>query len=269
MKRVFLRTVTSSRFAVIVLLMIFGVTLPAVAGALDTVVPKPPSTSVPSAIVIGFVGGFVSHENPHHGPVILAQQIRRAVPNGTYVQVFENRRRKIAYDTVLRLLDGNHDGVLSSEEKAGARIVLFGHSWGAAAAVLLARDLQRLGIPVSLTIQVDSVAKWWQNDSVIPDNVAEAVNFYQTQGIVHGRRQIVAADAARTEILGNYRMDYKKAPVACPQASWWYRVFTPGHMQSECDPNLWSHIRSLVTQRLAPQTTSAAISQSDKARPTR
>ncbi|MGA9389424.1 MAG: hypothetical protein WBV69_03165 [Candidatus Sulfotelmatobacter sp.] len=249
--------------------MILAVSPPVVAGALDKVVPKPPSNSVPSAIVIGFVGGFVSHENPHHGPVILAQQIRRAVPNGTYVQVFENRRRKDAFDTVLRLLDGDHDGVLSSEEKGHARIVLFGHSWGAAAAVLLARDLQRVGIPVSLTVQVDSVAKWWQNDSVIPENVAEAVNFYQTQGIVHGRRQIVAADPAHTEILGNYRMDYKKAPVVCPEASWWDRVFTPGHMQSECDPNLWSQIRSLVTQRLSPQTTSAAISQSHDTQPTR
>jgi hypothetical protein len=111
--------------------MILAVALPVVAGALDKVVPKPPSNAVPSAIVIGFVGGFVSHKNQHHGPVILAQQIRRAVPNGTYVQVFENRRRRDAFDTVLRLLDGDHDGVLSSEEKGNARIVLFGHSWGA------------------------------------------------------------------------------------------------------------------------------------------
>ncbi len=80
-------------------------------------------------------------------------------PKDTYVRVFENRRRKRAYDTVLRLLDTNHDGVLSAEEKARARIILFGHSWGASAAVLLARDLRRLGVPVLLTVQVDSVAK--------------------------------------------------------------------------------------------------------------
>ena len=67
-----------------------------------------------------------------------------------------------AYDTIIRLLDANHDGVLSSEEKARARIILYGHSWGASAAVLLARDLRRQGVPVLLTVQVDSVAKVWQ-----------------------------------------------------------------------------------------------------------
>ena len=96
--------------------------------------------------------------------------------------------------SLFSLLDTNHDGVLSADEKSRARIILFGHSWGAAAAVMLARDLRREGIPVLLTVQVDSVAKMWQNDSIIPDNVAEAVNFYQTArhrsrpAAHHGRR---------------------------------------------------------------------------------
>jgi pimeloyl-ACP methyl ester carboxylesterase len=210
--------------------------------------------------VIGFVGGFVGHDNQHHGPVQLAQQIQRTVPKDTYVRVFENRRRKRAYDAIVRLLDTNHDGVLSGEEKAKARIILFGHSWGASAAVLLARDLRREGVPVLLTVQVDSVAKVWQNDSVIPDNVAEAVNFYQPHGIVHGRARITAANPAKTEILGNYRTDYQKNPVACPEYSWMERFFTPGHMQSECDPHVWSQIENLVRQRLASATTAAAVS---------
>ena len=58
-------------------------------------------------------------------------------------------------------------------------------------------------------------------------------------------------------------MDYKKDPVECPEASWWDRVFTPGHMQSECDPNLWSQIENLVTQRLSPHATSVAVSPTD------
>ncbi len=220
------------------------------------------TTAAPSNIVIGFVGGFVRHDNPHHGPVKLAEQIRRSVPKDTYVRVFENRRRKRAYDAVIGLLDVNHDGVLSSEEKARARIILFGHSWGASAAVLLARDLRREGVPVLLTVQVDSVAKVWQNDSVIPDNVAEAVNFYQPHGVIHGRDRITAADPTKTEILGNYRTDYQKAPVKCPEAFWMDRVFTPGHMQSECDPHVWSQIESLVRQRLLLPGTSASASPS-------
>jgi pimeloyl-ACP methyl ester carboxylesterase len=262
-----LRRSLAVRLAIIALAIV-SVIAPRISQAVDTSVIRPAPQS-PSNIVIGFVGGFVGHDNSHHGPVQLAQRIRQVVPKDTYVRVFENRRRKLAYRDVIRLLDSDRDGVLSPEEKTRAHIVLFGHSWGASAAVLLARDLAREGIPVLLTVQVDSVAKVWQNDSVIPPNVTEAVNFYQTQGIIHGRRQITAADPAHTDILGNYRMDYKKTPVECPEASWWERVLTPGHMQSECDPHLWTQIEILVRQRLSPPETSAGISQPDSAPPTR
>jgi hypothetical protein len=135
----------------------------------------------------------------------------------------------------------------------------------------LARDLRREGVPVLLTVQVDSVAKLWQKDSVIPDNVAEAVNFYQPHGIIHGRARITPADPAKTEILGNYRTDYRKTPVQCPQASWFDRLITPGHMQTECDPHLWSQIENLVRQRLQSPDTStnaaAAVSVATQSHP--
>jgi pimeloyl-ACP methyl ester carboxylesterase len=211
------------------------------------------SEQAPSSIVIGFVGGFVRHDNPHHGPVRLAQRMHRSLPKDAYIQIFENRHRKTAYHTILRLLDRNHDGVLSEDEKASARIILFGHSWGASATVLLARELKHEGIPVLLTVQVDSVAKFWQKDGVIPENVLAAVNFYQPHGIVRGRAEITAADPTRTEILGNYLYDYKRAPVKCEGTSWFERVFTPDHMQSECDPQLWNQVETLVLRRTQPQ----------------
>ena len=217
------------------------------------------SHPTPSAIVVGFVGGFVRHDNPHHGAVILGERLASAVPKGAYVHIFENRHRKTAYRTILRLLDRNHDGVLSATEKEQARIILFGHSWGASAVVMLARELRRAGIPVLLTVQVDSVAKWWQQDGVIPDNVEEAVNFYQPHGIIRGRQEITAADSTRTSILGNYRFDYRKDPVQCSGLSWYDRYITPGHAQSECDPHLWSEVETLVRERLAPETGIAAV----------
>jgi len=234
--------------ASLVAFTILAATAPQLSRAVDAV--RPQTTAAPSNIVIGFVGGFVRHDNPHQGPVQFAQQIQRNVPKGTYIRVFENRRRKQAYDAVFRLLDTNRDGVLSAEEKARARIILFGHSWGASAAVTLARELQRVGVPVLLTVQVDSVAKVWQNDSVIPANVAEAVNFYQPHGILHGRQQITAADPDRTAILGNYLVDYRKNPVECPGAPWAERFLIPDHMQSECDPHLWSQVETIVRQQL-------------------
>lgn len=214
----------------------------------------------PSSIVVGFVGGFVRHDNPHHGPVMFAKRLRQNAPLGSYVQVFENRHRGTAYRTILRLLDRNHDGILSDDEKSQARIVLYGQSWGAYAVVMLARQLERLGIPVLLTVQVDSVSKLWQNDSIIPRNVSAAVNFYQPHGLIHGESSIRAADPARTRILGNFRVDYRQSPVACEGYSWFDRYITPSHMQSECDPRLWGQVEDLVRQSIALQTgTIAAI----------
>ena len=43
------------------------------AGAAITAHP----TAAPSNIVVGFVGGFVRHDSPRHGPVKLAQRIRQ------------------------------------------------------------------------------------------------------------------------------------------------------------------------------------------------
>ena len=201
-------------------------------------------------ILVGFVGGFVRHDNPHHGPVVLARQMHQNSPKGAYIQVFENRHRRQAYQTILRLLDSNRDGVLSHEEKSQAHIILFGQSWGGSAVVLLARELDRAGIPVLLTVQVDSVAKPWQQDGVIPVNVAAAVNFYQPHGFVHGRPVIRAADDSKTRILGNYRFDYTQTTVKCEGMPWFERTFIPGHMHTECDANLWGQVESLVRQRL-------------------
>ena len=216
-----------------------------------------PTPTAPNSILIGFVGGFVRHDNPRHGPVQLAQRLHENAPKDSYVQVFENRHRHDAYTTIIRLLDTDHDGKLSESEKSRARIILFGHSWGASAVVLLARELRRVGVPVTLTVQVDSVTKPWQSDSVIPDNVAEAVNYHQPHGMIHGRAQITAADPAKTQILGNYLYDYRKHPIQCPNASVFDRVFTPDHAQSECDPKLWGEIEGLVRQRLTPVTNTA------------
>jgi pimeloyl-ACP methyl ester carboxylesterase len=210
------------------------------------------SPANPSYILVGFSGGFVRHDNPHHGPVQLALRMRQEVSKGAYIQVFENRHRKQAYKTILRLLDRNHDGVLSAVEKSSANVILFGHSWGASAAVVLARELDHVGIPVLLTVQVDSVPKLWQHDDVIPENVVAAVNFYQPHGLIHGRSVIRAADDSKTQILGNYRFDYRENPVQCEGTSWFDRILIPSHMQSQCDPHLWTQVENLVLQRMQP-----------------
>lgn len=208
--------------------------------------------TVAPAIVIGFVGGFVKHDNAVHSEVQLAARLRGDYANGVQVEVFENHRGEQAHQHILRLLDANRDGKLSDEEKREARVIIYGHSWGASETVTLARQLEKEGIPVLLTIQVDSISKANQNDRVIPSNVEQAANFYQVHGIFHGSPEIRAADPERTQILGNYRFDYKAHPISCPLYPWFNRVFMKSHIEIECDPNVWNQVESLIRSKLSP-----------------
>jgi pimeloyl-ACP methyl ester carboxylesterase len=250
-----LRVPGTTRFSILVVALAICCATPLLAA--DGGVAAGTAPSIPF-ILVGFVGGFVRHDNPNQGPVQFAQSARRILPKNSYVQVFENRHRKAAYKAIVRLLDRDHDGSLSGDEKARAHIVLFGHSWGGSAVVLLARDLDRAGIPVLLTVQVDSVRKPWQHDDLIPANVAAAINFYQPHGIIHGRSLIRAADESKTQILGNYRFDYQQAPVKCDGTSWFDRAFMGQHMQSECDPHIWQQVENLVHERTEPVRPSLA-----------
>lgn len=202
-------------------------------------------------IVVGFVGGFIHRDDERRSEVQLAQRLRAAYGKNVFAAVFENHHKKKAYRAILEMLDANHDGVLSPLEKHNARIVLYGHSWGGSTVVSLAQDLQRDGVPVLLTVQVDSISRFRAKDSVIPANVARAVNFYQTHGLIHGQPKIVAADSARTKIIGNYRMDYKKPPEECRVYPWYDHHWIKGHEAIECDPQLWSQVEGLIRGQLA------------------
>jgi hypothetical protein len=204
------------------------------------------------AMVIGFVGGFVKHDDVTHVEVELADRLRKSYPAGTYVRVFENHHRDEAHRQILRLLNTDRDPALTAEERQRARIIIFGHSWGGSETVTLARQLGKEGIPVLLTVQVDSVSKPGQKDGVVPPNVAQAINFYQTNGLVHGRSEIRAANPARTRILGNVRMDYEGHTLTCTPPTRLGRLFMKTHLEIECDPAVWSQVEALIRSQLAP-----------------
>jgi hypothetical protein len=204
----------------------------------------------PAAIVIGFVGGMVGQNNAIHSEVQLATRLRKDYTSGVQVRMFENRQGQQARREIVRLLDVDHDGTLSAGEKQDARISIYGHSWGASEAVTLARTLGKEGIPVLLTIQVGSITKPGENDESIPANVAQAVNFYQRRGLLHGRSLIRAADASRTQILGNFLFDYKTNAISCQGYPWYARVFMKPHIEIESDPTVWGQVESLIRSKL-------------------
>jgi hypothetical protein len=222
-----------------------------------------PATSsvAPNVILIGFVGGYVHHDDRVHTEVQLAERLRSEYSPNLSVETFENHRGKEAHQAVLHLLDADHDGQLSAAEKQNARIIIFGHSWGASETVELARQLERDGIPVILTIQVDSVSKRGENDELIPANVAQAINFYQLDGLLHGKPEIRAADPARTRILGNFRSEYRSRPLTCGQYPWYDRTFMKPHIQIECDPEVWNQVESLIRSNLSLEAHAVPTSQ--------
>jgi len=211
-----------------------------------------PEDSTGPLIVIGFVGGFVRHDAPAHQEVQMADRLRNDYPSGLEAKVFANHVGSQAHREILRLLDTDRDGTVSARERGNARIVLYGHSWGASEVIAMARTLQKDGIPVLLTIQVDSVSKPGADDKIIPSNVAQAINFYQLDGLLHGRRKIFAADPLLTHILGNFQSGYKTSPVNLDGYPWFARTFMKPHIEIESDPGVWNRVESLIRSEVRP-----------------
>jgi hypothetical protein len=209
-----------------------------------------PSLVLRKAIIVGFVGGFVRHDDAKHAEVQFAAQLRARYASAIDVKIFGNHAGEEALQHILSLLDVDRDGILTPTERGQARIILFGHSWGGSQTVLLARALDQRHIPVLLTIQVDSIAKPGQENFTIPTNVENAVNFYQSRGILHGRSEILALDPERTNIIGNFHMTYNDHPVNCDAFPWYARVFTRPHIEIENDPRVWTQAASLIDWQL-------------------
>jgi pimeloyl-ACP methyl ester carboxylesterase len=208
----------------------------------DFTIPRPLPPN--SYLVIGMLGG-VEHWNASNRPVRqLAMNLRdRNLPH-VYAETLEHQHKGLAVRLICDAIDANHDGKLEANEKSSARIILYGHSMGAASVVSLAKRLNKLGIPVLLTVQVDSIG---QGAGVIPPNVARAANFYQTDAVfLHGREQIRAEDPAKTRIVGNFRYDYKDKDVDLSKITLPERIAGGAHTKMEFDPAVWSEVEKLI-----------------------
>jgi hypothetical protein len=211
---------------------------------------EPANHDIRKAIILGFVGGFVKRDDIKHPEVLFATYLQNRYGAAVHVEVFGNHEEKRAVEDTIRRLDTDKNGSLTAAEKEQVKIILYGHSWGASQTLIFARDLQRHGIPVSLTIQIDSVKKLGKDDHTVPANVAKAVNFYQRKGLTRGQPLIVAADAGRTKILGNFHMKYEDHQVNCDNYAWLSRVFNQPHHQIENDPQVWAQIASFIDSEL-------------------
>lgn len=202
-----------------------------------------------AALVIGFMGGREAWNNDRRGVRKLALTLRAMNLPGVHVETIENTKREIALDLVRRAFDRNGDGRLDDRERAGSKVIVYGQSFGGAAVVKFARQLQALDVPIALTVQVDSVG--W-GDAIIPANVARALNLYQRDGFtVRGEPEIRAEDPSRTMILGNLRYTYADKEVDLSDVTWLKRTLQRAHTKMDHDPEVWAEVESAVMRTLA------------------
>lgn len=202
--------------------------------------PLPPG----STLIIGFLGGVEKWNGEYHRVRMLALDLRERNLRGVYVETVENHHRGRAIALIKKALDQNGDGRLDENERHSVSIILYGHSMGGAAVVKAARELEKMGVPVALTVQIDSVGV---SDAVIPSNVARAANLYQREGkLIRGRTVIRAEDPQKTQILGNFLYTYRGKYVEMSNLPWYHKVVPSVHMKMERDPEVWAKVEFFI-----------------------
>ena len=201
-------------------------------------------------LIIGIVGGRQSWNNDKLSVRQLALRLRDRDMPGVRVETLENAQRPLAVQLIRKALDRDSDGTLSGGERESARIILYGLSFGAAAVAKLSWELDTMGIPVLLTVQVDSVGV---GDASIPPNVRRAANFYQPNGwFIKGEPEIRAADPARTKIIGNFKYDYSNKDVDISHVHWFRKLFRVAHAKMSFDPDVWAEVETLIINVIQP-----------------
>jgi hypothetical protein len=203
----------------------------------------------PPTLVLGIAGGW----EPAEAPWTITRRIGlhlelQQFPN-THFESIGNHHLDQAKTLITQTVDLNHDGTLSTEERAKARIILYGQSLGGAASVNLCRWLNKQKIPVRLNVQIDSVGL---RDGKIPRNVKEAANLYQRDfGPIRGQSKIKPEDPKLTRILGNWRYTYPRNKLI--DTSDWpiaHRLIVNPHLKMEFDPEVSGKVEELIATAL-------------------
>jgi hypothetical protein len=209
-------------------------------------------------LIIGFPGGREKWDS-NTAVRRLALKLREMRMGTVHVETIENTRRATALTLVRQALDRDRNGALREEEKRSASLILYGHSFGGAAVVKFAKQLDALGVPVRLTVQIDSVG--W-GDAEIPPNVRRAANLYQRNGwIIQGEAPLRAEDPAKTEILGNWEFDYSEKKIDITHVGFFKKVFRYAHTRMEYDPRVWQKVEELILEELKRPSASGKYSE--------
>ena len=198
-------------------------------------------------LVIGIVGGWERWDNPTRAIRRTAIAIKRKRLPGVHVETVENHSLELAEQLVEKAFDFNRNGRLEPEEAAQGSVIIYGQSLGGRAALRLARKLNRWGVPVPLLIAVDSFGR---DSYEVPPNVRRAANYYQREHLyIKGAEELRAADPAKTQILFNRKLTFKKRDeIEADEHSWLQRFFLDEHARVEYLPEVWEEIERMIVE---------------------
>ncbi len=200
-------------------------------------------------MILGFQGGRDSWDDPKPGVARLAQKLRSLNLPGVHVDTVENQKRNLAMKLIRNAFDFDGNRHLTEDGKKNVRLIVYGMSFGGAAVVKLARQLDEENLPILLTVQVDSIGR---DDAEIPPNVKRAANLFQRSGkIIHGEPEIRAQDPSRTQILGNFEYDYRNSSIDISNVSWIKKIFRAAHTKMDHDPAVWSSVEQLILEEIS------------------
>ena len=156
-------------------------------------------------LILGFLGGLERWDDESRGVRKLAMKIDALKLSNVHIETLENRKRDLAIRFIRNTFDQDQNGFLDDRERNSARLILYGHSLGGAAVVETSRELKRMGVPILLTVQIDSVDLVY-DDHLIPSNVKRAANLFQNDGwILRGEDRIEPENPDKTKIIANIR----------------------------------------------------------------
>ena len=195
-------------------------------------------------LVLGIVGGWERWDAPQRCIRRTADELQKLQLSGVWVETVENHKLYLAEELVRKAFDFDKSSELDDDERAAARLIIYGQSLGGRSTLWFCRWLNDLGIKVKLAVVVDS----YGGDSyIVPPNVAAAANLYQRdRGFIKGAPEIKAEDPERTKILGNWRYTYDGRDVPMPGEPRMRRLFMGSHLKMEYDPEPWERVKELL-----------------------
>jgi hypothetical protein len=156
--------------------------------------------------MVGFVGGLGTAHFPPSAARPLNHQLAAINQPGYCFKLFSGYCPLCAHHWMRKEFGAHFLKRLTPDQIAnGPKVIIYGYSLGAPAALLFSRMLQRDGVSIEMAVTIDSKGF---TEGIIPANVKTAVNFYEQRlfPFLFGKRHMHPEDLEKTQFLGNIRV---------------------------------------------------------------